>query len=524
MKIMTPETRVGILTIAAGIALIYLSVRTTGGVFWERGEHRTLYAVFNSVAGVEEKSKVRLSGVEIGYVDAITLEDSRAKVTFKVTHPGAVIRKDAVATIRTEGLLGEKYIEIIQGAPGAAAIGDGDTIARSEEAADISNMANKLSRAMDDVKAVTESLRNVFGTEEGENALRNILTNIDVASERLKVLLDENNNALERTVNNFAEISDEFAKTTPSLMDNLDRVAVALREVIEDNRKALSEGLSSLRDFSSEFAAILKENREGISTGVKNLGDASGEFYAILKENREQIKNAVASVESAAAKADEVMESIKGMSGSIERVAQKVERGEGTVGKLVTDEEVYDNLNNALVGANRLVNKTEDLRVYLGLRGERRPEMDDSKAYVTLKLRPRMDKEYILELSEDTRRTDLATTRNTLNSLLYTILVAKRYSDLTIRGGLIESSAGVGLDYHMLGESLVLTAEAFNLSGYDAGAPNAQVRAYLKWRFQKYLFLYAGGDELFNETYRTFLFGGGILFDDEDLKLALGLI
>jgi len=433
MKVMTAETKVGFLTIVAGIFLLYLSLKTAGVSIWGEKDVRTLFMSFNTVAGVELRSKVKLSGVEIGYVDSIVLEDSHAKVIAKILRRDAVIRKNAIATIRTEGLLGEKYIEIVQGTPDAPALGNKDTIERTEEPADISDMANKMSLALDDVKAITSSLKNVFGTELGQKELKNILNNIDVSSERLKTLLVENNDALKTTINNFASISSDFAKTTPELMKNLDRVAVSLRNLIE-------------------------ENSQNISSGISNLNAFAGEFDAILKENRQNLKKTIDNITVASAKIEDAMESFKNMSGSIEKVSKKIENGEGTMGKLVTDAEVYDSLNDTLKGANKLLTKTEDIRLLLGLRGERQDALDKSKAFVSVKIQPREDKQYILEVAEDIRRKDLSSTRNTLNSLLYTILVAKRYSDLTIRGGLIESSAGMGLDYHLFGDRVTLTA------------------------------------------------------------------
>jgi len=70
----------------------------------------------------------------------------------------------------------------------------------------------------------------------------------------------------------------------------------------------------------------------------------------------------------------------------------------------------------------------------------------------------------------------------------------------------------------------MFSTDVFNLSGYNNAADNPQIKAQLRWNFQKYLYLYLGGDELLNDSYRTFFLGGGILFDEEDLKMALGLL
>ncbi len=523
MNILTPETRVGMLTLLTILALVYLSMKTAGVPLFGNGSQMTFYMNFNTVAGVELKSKIRLSGVEIGYVDDVELKENFARVVGKLNKKTS-IRTNAIATIRTEGLLGEKYIEIVQGTADAPALKDGQTLAKTQDPADISDMLNKLGSALDDVKAVTGSFQDVFGTVEGKERMKNILANIDDSSENIKLilkenrealsatianineaakniklLLDENRDTLTATISNFSEISGAFADKAPAMAKNLDDITIGLKEMIGENKESLRAGISNLEELTAEFKEILKENRQSLKTTMTNIASASGNI-------------------------DTAIESIKNMSGSIERVSNKVESGEGTIGKLISDEEVYDNLNSALSGANSFLNKADNIRLALGFRGESQTDRDNNNAYASLKIMPREDKYYLLEVSEDTRRTDLSTTRNTLNSLLYTILIAKRYSDVTIRGGLIESSAGAGVEYHAFSDSVTLSADIFNISGYDGTVDKPQLKARLQWNFLDYMFLYAGGDELLNEPYKTWLVGAGIMFDENDLKLALGLL
>ncbi|MBF0169934.1 MAG: MCE family protein [Nitrospinae bacterium] len=495
---LSPEVKVGALTIAAGFVLLFLSVKTAGTSLFGDGAHMTFFMDFTTVAGVELKSKVKLSGVEIGYVEDVQLKDGYARVVAKLTRE-AEIRNDALATIRTEGLLGEKYIELVQGTPGAPPLKDGQELTRTQTPADISDMLNKAGSALEDISAVTNSLKNVFGTMEAQDSLKNIVANIETASDDLKGILAENRKGLNATINNFASITDAFSRDAPHLFANLERVADGLRQVID-------------------------ENREDLHAGVGNLRSLSAEMDGILKENRENLKNTLARVATAAEKLDAVMVKVEQMSDDVATVTGRIEKGEGTVGRLINDEEVYDNLNATLLTAKKYLNKADEIRVAVGVRAERQTDTDLNKAYASLKIIPREDKYYLLELAEDTRRTDLTTTRNTINSLLYTLLMAKRFSDLTVRAGLIESSAGVGLDYHLFNDRIMASADLFNISGYDKNADRPQVKATLRWNFQKYLYLYLGGDEMLNDYYRTILFGGGVMFDEDDIKMALGLL
>jgi len=499
MKVFTPEVKVGLFTILAGVALMYLSFKTAGVSMFGAEQFMTFNMRFDTVAGVDVKSKVKLSGVEIGYIEDIILENTYATVKARLTRQ-AEIRKDAIATIRTSGLLGEKYIEIIQGSPDQPLIKDNGFLENTQEPSDISDMLNKLGEALEDVKAITSTVRSVFGTMEGEKAMKNILNNLDNASANVKAVLQENRAALKATLDNFSNISGEFAKNAPAMSKNLDKVAAGLREIIEQNKENLAAGMANIRELSEEFKNILKENRANLRKTMTNISAASD-------------------------KVDAVLASANRMSKSMEKVASDIKEGKGTIGKLITEEETYNELNSALKDAGKFFDKYEDLRLSLGFRAERQFELDDTKSFVSLKIEPREDKYYLLEISEDIRRyKDLSSTRNTLNSLLYTAVLAKRFSDITLKAGLYESSAGAGIDYHMMGERLLASAEFFNLGGYDDDSPNPQVKARIMWYAHKYIFFYLGGDELLNDYYRTFFLGGGIMFDESDLKSVVGLV
>ena len=304
---MSPEVRVGLLTIFAGFALLYLSLKTAGMTIFQRGEAMSFSIYFNSVAGIEERAKVKLSGVEIGHISSIDLADnSKAKIIVSLTRP-ADIRTDATATIRTAGLLGERYIELVQGKKTSPLLKNGETLTRTEDAAEISEMMAKLSDAMDDIKAITKSLKNTLASAEGEQSLKNILKNIDMASANMEAVLSENRETLKTTLANFSTISQSFAKSAPALAENLDKMASGLRGIIDDNRDNLTTGIANIRDISGEFGGMLKENRENLKTTMDNVSRASG-------------------------KIDNLISSIKNASTSIENVASKVEKGEGTVG------------------------------------------------------------------------------------------------------------------------------------------------------------------------------------------------
>jgi phospholipid/cholesterol/gamma-HCH transport system substrate-binding protein len=105
---------VGIFALAGIAALVYLSVRL-GNVNFFPTPGYTLYANFDNIAGLKTGDEVDLAGVDIGKVQTISLLDNRAHVGLRIDH-GIGIDTDAIAAIKTSGLIGNKYVSISLGA------------------------------------------------------------------------------------------------------------------------------------------------------------------------------------------------------------------------------------------------------------------------------------------------------------------------------------------------------------------------------------------------------------------------
>ncbi|MFC1823236.1 outer membrane lipid asymmetry maintenance protein MlaD [Thermodesulfobacteriota bacterium] len=107
------ELTVGLFIIAGIICLGYLSVKLGEmEVFGEKGYE--IYALFSNSGGLKAGSSVMIAGVDVGRVKSIALEDYQARIVMTVSEK-VKIQDDAIASIKTKGLIGEKYIEISPG-------------------------------------------------------------------------------------------------------------------------------------------------------------------------------------------------------------------------------------------------------------------------------------------------------------------------------------------------------------------------------------------------------------------------
>ena len=93
-----------------------------------------LYANFSSISGLKAGAPVEIAGVQVGRVDNILLDKNEyeAKVRLKI-NPDVAIQEDAIASIRTKGLIGERYISISPGSSEKVLVAD-DTIVETEPA------------------------------------------------------------------------------------------------------------------------------------------------------------------------------------------------------------------------------------------------------------------------------------------------------------------------------------------------------------------------------------------------------
>lgn len=134
------ELSVGLFILAGIICLGYLSINLARmEVLGARGYE--VYALFTNVGGLKKGAQVVIAGVDVGRVKDITMEDFRAKVCLNIRE-GLEIPEDTIASIRTKGLIGEKFIQII---PGGAEeiIPPGGRIWDTEPAVDLEELISK---------------------------------------------------------------------------------------------------------------------------------------------------------------------------------------------------------------------------------------------------------------------------------------------------------------------------------------------------------------------------------------------
>jgi phospholipid/cholesterol/gamma-HCH transport system substrate-binding protein len=140
MKRLDVEFAVGLFVIAGILALGYLSIKL-GKMEVVGGRGYEVYALFSNSGGLKAGSAIVIAGVDVGRVKSIGLENYQARVVLYLPE-NVKLQEDAIASIKTRGLIGEKYIEITPGGSGKI-IGPGSRIRETQPAIDLEELISK---------------------------------------------------------------------------------------------------------------------------------------------------------------------------------------------------------------------------------------------------------------------------------------------------------------------------------------------------------------------------------------------
>ena len=486
MRGLSTELKVGFFTLGVLAILAFMTFKV-GGVDWAKQKGYTLYAYFNNTAGLGEKTKVKVAGVDAGVVERIDLEHGKAKVVLSIV-PGLVVHKDARAAIKSSGLLGDKYLDLTIGSASAPILKNGDVIENVGELIDVDDMARNLMEMSRRFSALTENLNEVFGSEEAKASLRATVVNLK---------------ELTSSLNRAVAVND---KKLQEVLTNLDRVTISVNDLIRDNRENITGSIADVRDFS----ARLKTDGPEL---VANLSKTANELRTLVEQAKPGVLKA----------AD-----------SLGTIADSVSKGEGTLGKLVKDDRLYNSVSQAAEGLNKTLSAVDRFRTYITFRTDYLFDSGEGVGSFSVTLQPSKEKYYLLgvvgdpvETVKTTETTDsppgtTVTTTETKKQLKFDALFGRRFGDIGVRIGVKHSTFGVGGDFYFNEDRGRVFVDAWDFPGDEQYATNPHVKTGLEYFLMKNIFVRAGGDNLLNKKWRGFFAGAGVRFEDEDFKYLLG--
>lgn len=302
------------------------------------------------------------------------------------------------------------------------------------------------------------------------------------------------------------------------IADDIKHITASLRQTVgEGEASPVNQIVGNLEEFTKAIKDLTLRNEGNVDRITTNLASMTDQLRDLIARGRADVEESMDRIAS---------------------ITRKIDEGKGTVGRLINDEETVDKLNDAVDNLNETLGGFKRLETEIGFHTEYMNRTGDFKNYVSLALKPSPDKAFLIDLVSDpnpnptyVQRTTNVTVGNTTtqvttnsatverNKIRFSAQLAKRFYDFTLRGGLIESTGGMGLDYDKGPVSL-------QFSAFDFQTRNTQ-RPHLKLLGQvnltKNFFVLGGADDFIsNQGQRSGFFGGGFRMVDDDIKTFVG--
>ena len=278
MAKVSQAAKIGIfVVVTAGAAyLVFKTIGTQVGT----GKSYVVHAYIKDATGIAKHSRVAIAGIPVGQIDDIRLENGQARVDIRV-NGDVKLHESARLGVKSASLLGENIIVLTEGI-GEPDKKNGDEILTMPEARSVEDLKETVGRIADLVEKVAQQLAASVGSEEGGRNLSAILKNLADATDAINLTVRDNRTVIHDTLENVNHI-------TLTSGPELQKILLNVRVITEDVKGLLA---------------------------AQGEGGKGGE----LRETAERINRASKSLESAL--------------GHIDSVAGRVDRGEGTIGRL----------------------------------------------------------------------------------------------------------------------------------------------------------------------------------------------
>jgi len=474
------EVKIGLFVFLGLLSLFILSMQVNSfSNYGKKGYN--IYAKINDATGLRTDAKVKMRGVNIGYVKKKELDGNSVKLVLFIDK-NIKIPKDSEIVLSQDGMLSEKYVKVIPSNSNEYIAANGvitkyKKVASFDEAVDSINSAalqfdvfmKKLNTAVDD-----EAIYNFKQT----------LANLKVSSDHLKQILMENQQNLKDTIAGAKQIMVTINKKLPHLLDQVSELVQEYKTAGKTINKKLPKIMAQIDDLTAEFKQTGKDINKKLPTLLAKFDKIEDNVNQILEENKKPLNNAIKSADTFFSSGGSAFEKLDDYFTALAQSELDVE-----IGSYYMARDGYNQIRAEL-------------------------------AY-----RPKPDKYYILGVTSTDDYTDPTKfdKKHEKTKTYITAELGKRYNNILFRGGLIDSTGGIGIDYFMLNDALRFKTEVYDFNAVnDIRGNNPHARIEARYQTLKHINFYAGYDNFLNKDTANLYLGIGIGFKDDDLKQLLG--
>ena len=306
----------------------------------------TFRVTFSDVQGLKAGAPLRMGGVDIGTVARVEHADDPADTRLYVTvhvvrSEAARVREDSAFRVVNKGLLGDKMLEVTSGSTARPPARPGTTI-RGEDPADLGNLASQVGSMAQHADTILGNLENTSKTLADEK----FRTDVQGTISSLHVTLDQvsqGDGYLHKLLTDKAE-ADRLSRT----MANLERASEELAATMTETHRLVAR-VNAGPGFAHELVY-----GEGGNRSVAQIGEAAGEVAQTLRGVREGSGMARALLFGGGDERTQgMLANLDATTADVRHIVADVRAGKGTIGALLADPSVYEDMKSVLGNVQR---------------------------------------------------------------------------------------------------------------------------------------------------------------------------
>ncbi len=420
---MSLELKVGVIFFLGVTILLVMTVVVTGFSFFEQGYTFPVY--FTNIAGLEKGGRVLFSGVNVGVVDDITFKDGMVCMMIRIEDSTIFIPADSEVTIEQSSLLAGMQVSIHAGtskksireeqmklgndpAPFTQAIADAATAAEKA----IEDIRQPLTNAIENTEEVTKAIKEGPGVAHDLIYESEIYENIRVTTDKLRNILAEIDEG-KGTIGKLVKDETVYEKLT-AMLEEAQKAVTGIREIIDGAQKGegtlgklikddeLYENARAITRDIKEVTAKIKESLEGEGILAKLFSDESAKLYTDLEDTvsgAKELVNRLNTGEGTLGKlftSEEVYDDIKAITSELRTTARQLNTRDNTISKLLHESTLYDKAEKTIDDLDETLGAAARMRVFVHLAfySSNHP-FQESRGVLHLKVWPH-DKRYFL--------------------------------------------------------------------------------------------------------------------------------
>jgi phospholipid/cholesterol/gamma-HCH transport system substrate-binding protein len=449
-------------------------------------------------SGLKTKAKVKLKGVDIGYVERVGLENNDV-VTHLMIDEGVTIPVDSVILISQDSLLGGKFLDIQPG-ESPKILEPNALLEKEEKVSSIADASTSADEAFEEIKMLVGDIRDILNAGGKEN-IQSTLANLQEFSKLLASISQEDNKTIHeilananaslenanKTIDKFALMSDEITKTSKEFS----LVGKEFAKVGKGVNKDLPNIMARLDSITKYLNGVSRTLDAKLPSAMDKFVKLEDNLNKAVENNDDKLAKALTSVDGFFADGKETMNKVDKYLDNIIKSELHIE---------MRSDEVYDDGGYSKTHLN-LALKPDPTRYYmLGITTGPSFESDTSFAQGYAGNKKHQKGDFFLSAQ-----------------------YGKRYDDLLFRVGLIEGQGGFGVDYFALNDTLKLSTNISDFNAVnDIRGTNPNLTTTMRYQFFKHINAYVSGNNLLNSRANSVSVGIGLSFVDNDLKNLLG--